>query len=76
MQTTESYPHNLGEGKLAGNRENDIHYWLESIYKAKGEMDSAKKLETSDAGLSLNLLPPFFYNDQLPIKSITRAWRY
>jgi hypothetical protein len=28
LKATESYPHNLGEGKLYGARENDIHYWL------------------------------------------------
>jgi hypothetical protein len=28
----DSYPHNLGEGKLYGAQENDIYYWLGCAY--------------------------------------------
>src|SRR5690606_25175969 len=37
------YPHNLGEGKLPGARENDFHYWLGVCYELKGDKHKAQE---------------------------------
>jgi tetratricopeptide (TPR) repeat protein len=68
LQATESYPHNLGEGKLTGTRENDIHYWLGCIYEANGEMETANAYWEKAAQGSSEPTDAIFYNDQHPDK--------
>ena len=68
LKETESYPHNLGEGKLTGTRENDIHYWLGCIYEAKGDMDIAKAYWEQASQGSSEPTAAIFYNDQHPDK--------
>jgi hypothetical protein len=34
LDRAQTYPHNLGEGKLFGAQENDIFYWLGCAYEA------------------------------------------
>jgi tetratricopeptide (TPR) repeat protein len=68
LKETESYPHNLGEGKLTGTRENDIHYWLGCIYEAKGEMETAKAYWEKATQGSSEPTVAIFYNDQHPDK--------
>jgi len=41
LKRTETYPENLGEGKLYGTQENDIHYWLGCAYEGLGENEKA-----------------------------------
>ncbi len=68
LQATESYPHNLGEGKLTGTRENDIHYWLGCIYDAKGEKEKANAYWEKATQGSSEPTAAIFYNDQHPDK--------
>ncbi|MDD7885375.1 DUF5107 domain-containing protein [Flavivirga sp. 57AJ16] len=62
------YPENLGEGKLHGTQENDIHYWLGVAYKKKGlEAEAKKHYQLASEGLS-EPAAAIFYNDQQPDK--------
>ncbi len=61
-----TYPHNLGEGKLAGAQDNDINYYLGCAYELGGDHENAvccwKKAST---GLS-EPAGMMYYNDQPP----------
>jgi len=66
LQCTDSYPHNLGEGKLHGAMENEIHYYKGCAYKGLGENEKAViHFEYATKGLS-EPAQAFFYNDQKP----------
>lgn len=68
LEAAQSYPHNLGEGKLFGAQENDIFYWLGCAYELLDKMADAKNAWTVAAeGLSVPS-PAIFYNDQQPDK--------
>lgn len=68
LKTAESYPHNLGEGKLFGAQENDIHYWTGCAYEGLGDKQNAKAYwEKASIGLS-EPSAAMFYNDQQPDK--------
>lgn len=58
------YPYNLGEGKLAGAQENNIHYFLGCAYELIGDMQTAAKyFRLASTGLS-EPAGMMFYNDQ------------
>jgi len=64
----ETYPHNLGEGKLYGTQENDIHYLQGCAYQALGLIEQANaKFIDATKGLS-EPVQAIFYNDQQPDK--------
>ena len=44
LKEAEIYPQNLGEGKLFGARENDIHFWLGCAYAELGDHQQAQPL--------------------------------
>ncbi len=68
LQAAQEYPHNLGEGKLFGAQENDIHYWLGCAYAGQDKDALAQaSWEKASEGLS-NPTPAIFYNDQQPDK--------
>jgi tetratricopeptide (TPR) repeat protein len=68
LERTVRYPDNLGEGKLDGAQENDIHFWLGCAYEGLGKIDQAKKYwEMGRIGLS-EPSAAVFYNDQQPDK--------
>ncbi|MDR0792174.1 MAG: DUF5107 domain-containing protein, partial [Chitinophagaceae bacterium] len=68
-----SYPHNLGEGKLYGAQENDIYYWLGVAYEGKGCVETAKEnFETASIGLD-ELSEAIYYNDRQPDKFFYQA---
>ena len=68
LHAGQQYPHNLGEGKLFGAQENDIHYWLGCAHAGQGDDTLAKdNWEKASEGLS-NPTPAIFYNDQSPDK--------
>jgi tetratricopeptide (TPR) repeat protein len=68
LHAAEVYPHNLGEGKLFGAQENDIHYWLGCAYEVMGDKEQAKfYLEKATLGIA-EPVPAIFYNDQQPDK--------
>ena len=73
LLAAQEYPHNLGEGKLFGAQENDIHYWLGCAYAGQGEDPLAQaSWEKASEGLS-NPTPAIFYNDQSPDKIFYQA---
>lgn len=58
------YPDNLGEGRLEGTKDNDIHYYLGAAFAAMGEEDRAKAcfenaVEGTDSPAGM-----MYYNDQ------------
>lgn len=57
------YPHNLGEGKLVGNLDNDIYYMLGMLYEDKDKSEAAFKLAARG---EFNLSSAMYYNDQPP----------
>ena len=60
------YPHNLGEGKLAGAQDNDINYYLGCAYEAENNMSEA---DSCWRKASTGLAEPagmMYYNDQPP----------
>ncbi len=68
LEAVQSYPHNLGEGKLYGAQENDIFYWLGCAYEQLEDLETAHKFwEKAATGLN-ELGAALFYNDQQPDK--------
>ncbi len=66
LKEAETYPHNLGEGKLFGAQENNLNYYLGCAYE--GLKDQAKAKEHFTLA-SIGLDEPtsaMFYNDQPP----------
>ncbi len=58
-----TYPHNLGEGKLVGNLDNDIYYMLGGLYEDKEKSDAAYHLAARG---EFALASAMYYNDQPP----------
>jgi tetratricopeptide (TPR) repeat protein len=66
LQAALVYPHNLGEGKLAGARDNHIHYFLGTAYRGLGDLERAQvHFQTASSG-SIDPASPMYYNDQPP----------
>ncbi len=60
----QTYPDNLGEGKLIGAQENDINYYIGCVYEALGDSKNAQlHFEKASVGIS-EPSQAFFYNDQ------------
>jgi hypothetical protein len=60
------WPVSLGEGKLAGIQENNIHYWLGEAHRLLGPEDSGRKwFERASHGLAQPCSAQY-YNDQPP----------
>ena len=57
------YPHNLGEGKLIGNLDNDIYYMLGGLYEDKEKSEKAYRLAARG---EFALSSAMYYNDQPP----------
>ncbi len=61
-----SYPHSLGEGKLAGAQENNLNYYLGCAFEALNDTVKAKEhFEKASVGLDIPA-SAMFYNDQPP----------
>ena len=68
LEQTVEYPHNLGEGKLHGAQENDIHYYWGKALEGLGRTEEAREMwERASRGLS-EPASAMFYNDQPPEK--------
>jgi len=68
LNKTVNYPHNLGEGKLHGAQENDIHYYFGCAYEGLEDLENAfKYFELASVGLD-EPSAAIFYNDQPPEK--------
>jgi tetratricopeptide (TPR) repeat protein len=66
LERAQVYPHNLGEGKLAGVQENHIFYYLAQAYEGMGQAGDARRFdERASVGLS-EPTSPLYYNDQPP----------
>ena len=68
LNETVSYPENLGEGKLAGAEENDIHYYMGCAYEGLGFQSKALEYFEKATTGSKEPTIAFFYNDQQPDK--------
>jgi tetratricopeptide (TPR) repeat protein len=67
------YPANLGEGKLLGSPENDIHYLQGCVYEAMGLTEQATgKFKLATEGDS-EPVQAIFYNDPQPDKIFYQA---
>ncbi len=62
------YPHNLGEGKLAGVQENDFNYWLGCAYEGRGQTSEAIHFWELAKDGNKEPAAAIFYNDQKPDK--------
>lgn len=60
------YPDNLGEGKLHGAQENQVHYWLGAAHAQNGDLESAIECWKEAATGMKKPLPAAYYNDQNP----------
>jgi tetratricopeptide (TPR) repeat protein len=77
LQQAQVYPHNLGEGKLFGARENDIFYWLGIAYARMGNDKEANLYFNKAAEGVTQPTAAMFYNDQQPDKIFYQgmAWK-
>jgi tetratricopeptide (TPR) repeat protein len=76
LDAAEQYPRNLGEGKLAGVQENDIHYLRGCALEAMGLIaDAAEMFKLATNGIS-EPVHAIFYNDPQPDKIVYQglAW--
>lgn len=62
------YPHNLGEGKLYGAQENDIHFLEGCVYEKMGLKEQAAQKFLQATSGSTELVQAIFYNDPQPDK--------
>lgn len=68
LEVAQQYPENLGEGKLYGAQENDIHYWMGRVYEQLNKPALARQ-HWSKASIGLEEpAAAIFYNDQQPDK--------
>jgi tetratricopeptide (TPR) repeat protein len=77
LHETDSYPHNLGEGKLPTTEENDVDYYKGVAYEGLGEFENARiSFERATIGSSEPQIA-FFYNDSQPDKIFYQglAWK-
>jgi tetratricopeptide (TPR) repeat protein len=77
LTCAEHYPENLGEGKLYGAQENDIHYLKGCAYEGMSSTAKAKEMfEKASTGLS-EPVQAIYYNDQQPDKIFYQglAWK-
>ncbi|MDR1673473.1 MAG: DUF5107 domain-containing protein [Bacteroidales bacterium] len=68
LKETESYPHNLGEGKLINAEENDIDYYKGLAYRGLGDEEKAQYYFERATHGSSEPQQAFFYNDAQPDK--------
>lgn len=66
LERARSYPHNLGEGKLPGARENHIDYFLGCAYADLGDAGQAAHHWRSATAGSTEPAAALYYNDQPP----------
>ena len=73
LSKTDSYPHNLGEGKLITMQENDLDYYKGLAYKALGQEDKAHEYFLSATKGDSEPHQAFYYNDSQPDKIYYQA---
>jgi tetratricopeptide (TPR) repeat protein len=77
LDQAEIYPHNLGEGKLYGARENDIHYLKGVAYEGLRQNKLAGDFYKKATIGSTEPFQAIYYNDQQPDKIFYQglAWK-
>lgn len=66
LTKAQTYPENLGEGKLTGAQENEIFFWIGCACEGLGDLAKAKEFwEKAATGLD-EPSAAIFYNDQQP----------
>ncbi|MBO9561143.1 MAG: DUF5107 domain-containing protein [Niastella sp.] len=77
LKALEQYPENLGEGKLYGAQENDIHYLLGCAYEGlQQDAKASEYFKLATVGIS-EPVQAIYYNDPQPDKIVYQAlaWR-
>jgi tetratricopeptide (TPR) repeat protein len=59
-----SFPHNLGEGKLEGAKDNDVHYYLGLAWRMLGDRDAANDAFERASRGDEEPAGMMYYNDQ------------
>jgi len=73
LMATETYPENLGEGKLYGTQENDRYYLLGLVYDGLGQREKAAEwFRAATVGIS-QPAQAIYYNDPQPDKIVYQA---
>lgn len=77
LEATENYPLNLGEGKLFGAQENDIHYLKGLVYEQQSNQQLAEEYFTKATQGISEPVQAIFYNDPQPDKIFYQglAWQ-
>ena len=77
LMAAETYPANLGEGKLYGARENDIHYWKGIAFELLEQHDRAHEYFRKATEGNSQPVQAIFYNDPQPDKIFYQglAWQ-
>jgi tetratricopeptide (TPR) repeat protein len=68
LVAAENYPEHLGEGKLYGTPEHDIHYWKGVAYEMSGQDEEARHYFTLATRGNPKPVQAIFYNDPQPDK--------
>lgn len=68
LHEIDTYPHNLGEGKLTNAEENDVDYYKGIAYRGLGDEKQARVYLLKATVGSSEPQQAFFYNDQQPDK--------
>ena len=66
LQKATAIPENLGEGKLYGAQENEIHYWTGVALQGSGRYRTGGGILGKGATRASETLHAMFYNDQQP----------
>ena len=74
LEQAEIYPENLGEGKLFGAWENDVHFWLGCAYAELENRQQASHYWKLAASGESEPADAIFYNDQSPDKIAYQAF--
>ena len=64
LQAALCYPHNLGEGRLPGQSDNDIYYWLALCSARQGEQETAQRYWQQACAGHSDMAQGRYYNDQ------------
>ena len=64
LEESLSYPHNLGEGRLEGTKDNHLYYTLGVVYEMLGDAEAAKRCFTLATEGAMEVAGMMYYYDQ------------
>lgn len=73
LNAVAQYPDNLGEGKLYGAQENDLHYLMACVYEGQQEYKKAHAMLTAATKGISEPVQAIYYNDPQPDKIVYQA---